>query len=100
MLILDAGSEYLQDLCIVLFPIDHLPTRTMFFKFSKFSVIKGTNLGTFPFFMHWQLLLVRQGIDTEIFAVSDLVAVAETKEVSALTKIDAAYLTLSQNTQG
>lgn len=50
--------------------------------------------------MHWQLLLIRQGIDTEIFAVSDLVAVAEPKEVSALTKTYAAYLTLSQNTQG
>lgn len=62
--------------------------------------IKDPNLGTFPFFMHWQLLLIKQGVDTEIFAVSDLAAVAETKEVSTLTKTYAAYLTLSQNTQG
>lgn len=31
----------------------------------------------------WQLLLVKQGVDTEIFAVSDLASVAELKEVSA-----------------
>lgn len=47
----------------------------------------------------WQLLLVKQGVDTEIFAVSDLASVAELKEVSALSRTYAAYCTASQHPQ-
>lgn len=45
-------------------------------------------------------LLIKQGVDYEIFAVSELAAVAEPKEVPALTRTYAAYLALSQHKQG